>query len=100
MVVRDESGRRVADVQRRAVKRYCPQTQVPHLHDDTGNGALKVSAAWLIERAGFGKGYGDAARISTKHALALTNPGSTDTAALLALARQIRAGVRETSASS
>lgn len=50
MVVRDESGRRVADVQRRAVKRYGPQTQVPHLRDDTGNGALKV-AAWLIERA-------------------------------------------------
>jgi UDP-N-acetylmuramate dehydrogenase len=85
-----------ADVQRRAAKRYGPQTQVPHLHEDTEDGALKVSAAWLIERAGFGKGYGDAARISTKHALALTNPGSADTAALLALARQIRAGVRET----
>ncbi len=85
-----------AEVQRRAAKRYGPKTRVPHLHDDAVGGALKVSAAWLIERAGFGKGYGGAARISTKHALALTNPGGADTAALLALARQIRAGVRET----
>jgi UDP-N-acetylmuramate dehydrogenase len=85
-----------ADVQRRATMRYGPQTRVPHLHDGTEDGALKVSAAWLIERAGFGKGYGNTARISTKHALALTNPGSADTAALLNLARQIRAGVRET----
>lgn len=57
---------------------------------------VRVSAAWLIERAGFGRGYGDAARISTKHTLALTNPGSADAAGLLDLARQIRAGVRET----
>jgi UDP-N-acetylmuramate dehydrogenase len=85
-----------ADVQRRAAKHYGPQTRVPHLHDDAEDGTLKVSAAWLIERAGFGKGYGDTARISTKHALALTNPGGADTAALLALARLIRAGVRET----
>jgi UDP-N-acetylmuramate dehydrogenase len=85
-----------ADVQRRAARRYGPQTRVPHLPDGTEGGALKVSAAWLIERAGFGKGYGDPARVSTKHALALTNPGRADTAALLALARQIRAGVRET----
>jgi UDP-N-acetylmuramate dehydrogenase len=88
--------RQFADVQRRAAKRYGPQTRVPHLHDDAEDGTLKVSAAWLIERAGFGKGYGDAARISTKHALALTNPGDADTAALLALARLIRAGVRDT----
>ena len=85
-----------AAVQRRASERCGPQTQVPHFHADIGNGAVKVSAAWLIEQAGFGKGYGGAARISTKHTLALTNPGSADTAALLALARQIRAGVRET----
>jgi UDP-N-acetylmuramate dehydrogenase len=85
-----------ADVQRAVARRYGAQTRVPHLHDDAEDGKLKVSAAWLIERAGFSKGYGDAARISTKHALALTNPGGADTAALLALARLIRAGVRET----
>lgn len=84
------------EVQRRAAEHCGPQTQVPHFNADTGDGAVMVSAAWLIEQAGFGKGYGGAARISTKHTLALTNPGSADTAALLTLARQIRAGVRET----
>jgi UDP-N-acetylmuramate dehydrogenase len=60
------------------------------------DGRVKTSAAWLIERAGFGKGYGrGAARLSTKHTLALTNRGGATTAELLALAREIRAGVRE-----
>lgn len=86
-----------ADVQRRATQRYGPQFRVPHLHDATGDGALKVSAAWLIERAGFGKGYhpGDGARISAKHTLALVNAGSATTAGLMALAREIRDGVRD-----
>lgn len=58
----------------------------------------KLSAAWLIERAGFGKGYGTAdgrARLSTKHTLAVTNRGSASTAELLALAREVRDGVAE-----
>jgi UDP-N-acetylmuramate dehydrogenase len=60
------------------------------------NGSVKTSAAWLIERAGFGKGYGDGAvRLSTKHTLALTNRGGATTAELLALAREIRDGVDE-----
>ena len=60
------------------------------------DGRVKVSAAWLIEQAGFGKGYGSgAARISTKHTLALTNRGGATTADLLALAREIRDGVRD-----
>jgi UDP-N-acetylmuramate dehydrogenase len=61
-------------------------------------GQVKVPAAWLIERAGFGKGYpgGAGPRISTKHTLALVNPGGASTTALLALAREIRDGVRET----
>ncbi|MFC4588668.1 UDP-N-acetylmuramate dehydrogenase [Sphaerisporangium corydalis] len=42
-------------------------------------GAVKVPAAWLIEHAGFPKGYRRGpARISTKHTLALTNPGGLD----------------------
>jgi UDP-N-acetylmuramate dehydrogenase len=58
-------------------------------------GGVKVSAAWLIERAGFGKGYGTGrARISAKHSLALTNRGGADTKELLDLAREIRSGVR------
>ena len=59
------------------------------------DGRVKTSAAWLIERAGFGKGYGvGPARVSTKHTLALTNRGGATTAELLTLAREIRAGVR------
>jgi UDP-N-acetylmuramate dehydrogenase len=59
-------------------------------------GRVKTSAAWLIERAGFGKGYGDgAARVSTKHTLALTNRGGATTVELLALAREIRDGVEQ-----
>jgi UDP-N-acetylmuramate dehydrogenase len=59
---------------------------------------VKLSAAWLIERAGFSKGWRlpddpDGARISTKHALALTNPGQATTAGLIRLAKQIKAGV-------
>jgi len=58
------------------------------------DGTVKTSAAWLIEQAGFRKGYGrDGVAISTKHTLALTNRGTGTTAALLDLAREIRAGV-------
>ncbi|WP_030374091.1 UDP-N-acetylmuramate dehydrogenase [Streptomyces rimosus] len=60
-----------------------------------GEGRVKTSAAWLIDRAGFTKGYGDgSARISTKHTLALTNRGGATTEDLLALAREVREGVR------
>jgi UDP-N-acetylmuramate dehydrogenase len=61
------------------------------------DGRVKTSAAWLIERAGFTKGYGDPgpAAVSGKHTLALTNRGSATTGDLLALAGEIRAGVRE-----
>jgi UDP-N-acetylmuramate dehydrogenase len=59
------------------------------------DGMVKISAAWLIEHAGFGRGYGAGpARISTKHTLALTNRGGARTADLLALAGEIRDGVR------
>ena len=60
------------------------------------DGAVKTSAAWLIERSGFARGHGTGpARISTKHTLALTNRGGATTADLLALAREVRDGVRE-----
>nr|WP_246470349.1 UDP-N-acetylmuramate dehydrogenase [Streptomyces olivoverticillatus] len=59
-----------------------------------GDGLVKTSAAWLIDKAGFTKGYGDGpARISTKHTLALTNRGAATTEDLLALAREVRDGV-------
>jgi UDP-N-acetylmuramate dehydrogenase len=64
------------------------------------DGKVKTSAAWLIEHAGFGKGYGlDRAggrvALSTKHTLALTNRGDATTEDLLALAREVRDGVEE-----
>ncbi len=61
-----------------------------------GTDAVKLSAAWLIERAGFGKGHlgpGGRVQLSGKHTLALTNRGGS-TADLLALATEIRDGVR------
>ena len=67
---------------------------VPHW--EAGEGLVKVSAAWLIEGAGFGKGFpgaGAGARISTKHALALTSPAGGSTAELMRLARRVRDGV-------
>ena len=61
-----------------------------------GDGRTKTSAAWLIDKAGFTKGYGSgAAQISTKHTLALTNRGGATTEDLLELAREVVAGVRE-----
>ncbi|WP_255560554.1 UDP-N-acetylmuramate dehydrogenase [Mumia sp. zg.B53] len=60
------------------------------------DGQVKTSAAWLIEHAGFGKGYGTtAARVSGKHTLALTNRGGATGYELLALAREIRDGVED-----
>ena len=62
------------------------------------DGGTKLSAAWLIERAGFAKGYagqGGRVRLSGKHTLALTNRGTASTADLLALAREVRDGVAE-----
>jgi UDP-N-acetylmuramate dehydrogenase len=68
-----------------------------HPRWDMPDGSIKVPAAWLIENAGFPKGYEKGAvRISTKHTLALTNPsGVATTRDLLALAREVREGVRE-----
>ena len=60
------------------------------------DGRIKTSAAWLIERSGFGKGYARGrVAISSKHALALVNRGGATTEELLALAREIAGGVRE-----
>jgi UDP-N-acetylmuramate dehydrogenase len=59
------------------------------------DGRVKTSAAWLIQHAGFARGHGDpdGIAISTKHVLALTNRGRGTTAQLVALAREIQAGV-------
>lgn len=57
---------------------------------------IKTSAAWLIQHAGFPRGFGDdKAALSTKHVLALTNRGAAQSADLVALARTVRDGVEE-----
>jgi UDP-N-acetylmuramate dehydrogenase len=89
----------MAAVEAAARARCGADTRVPGFEvAGSGDGLVKVPAAWLIERAGFGKGYsqGDGARISSKHTLALVNSGSASTAGLMALAREIRDGVRDT----
>lgn len=65
---------------------------LPRWSDAAG---VKTSAAWLIERAGFGKGFGmpGPAALSTKHTLAVTNRGSASAADVVALARAVRDGV-------
>ncbi|MFF4409051.1 UDP-N-acetylmuramate dehydrogenase [Streptoverticillium reticulum] len=76
----------------RVTERLGPDVTPPAF--PAGDGMFKTSAAWLIDRAGFTKGYGTgAARISTKHTLALTNRGGATTEELLALAREVRDGV-------
>jgi UDP-N-acetylmuramate dehydrogenase len=89
---------RFADLERAVAGTCGPGVAVPRF--PAGPGQVKVPAAWLIERAGFGKGYtpgpdGQGARISAKHTLALVNPGGATTAGLLALAREVADGVRK-----
>ena len=80
-----------------------PATRIPQY--PAPGGQVKVSAAWLIEQAGFWKGYPGkpggqpdgpvrGPRISAKHTLALVNPGGATTASLLELAAEIRDTVR------
>jgi len=56
----------------------------------------KVSAAWLVEHSGFGKGFRmGRAGISSKHALALINPGDAEAVDIVALKEAIQRGVEE-----
>jgi UDP-N-acetylmuramate dehydrogenase len=62
---------------------------------EAGDGRFKLAAAWLVERAGFAKGWGEGrVGVSRKHALALVNRGGANAQELLAVARTIREGVR------
>ncbi|MGF1662589.1 MAG: UDP-N-acetylmuramate dehydrogenase [Kineosporiaceae bacterium] len=60
-----------------------------------GDGLVKLPAAWLIERAGVGRGHGlpGPVAVSTKHTLALTNRGGATAADVVSLAREVRAAV-------
>ncbi|KRE35868.1 UDP-N-acetylenolpyruvoylglucosamine reductase [Janibacter sp. Soil728] len=80
----------------RAARRLGPAGPVPPIFP-AGEGQSKTSAAWLIDKAGFGKGHrmpGPAA-LSTKHTLAVTNRGSATAGDVAALAREVRDGVHE-----
>ena len=90
---------------RQVVDQRCgPGVPIPQFPAEPGQ--VKVPAAWLIGQAGFHKGYqgarraddgrpGPAAHISTKHTLALVNPGDARTADVIGLAREIRDQVRD-----
>ena len=72
------------------------RSQVPVPNYPAPDG-VKLAAGWLVEQAGFDKGYpgdGAPARLSTKHALAVTNRGNATAADVIALARRVRDGVR------
>jgi UDP-N-acetylmuramate dehydrogenase len=59
-------------------------------------GSVKLSAAWLIERSGFERGFRlGRAGISSRHGLALVNTGGATAEEIVALARRVRRGVRE-----
>ena len=59
------------------------------------DGRVKLSAAWLIERAGFRRGYRKGnATISENHTLALVNRGGATAREVVALAREIQGGVQ------
>jgi UDP-N-acetylmuramate dehydrogenase len=80
---------------RRATQRAGDQVHPPAWPE--AQGRIKTSAAWLIERAGFHRGYGRGrVGISSKHTLALVNRGGATTAELLALAHELRTGVLKT----
>ncbi|MDX6714374.1 MAG: UDP-N-acetylmuramate dehydrogenase [Baekduia sp.] len=84
----------LAALQDRVAAHLGPDAPLPPAFPEP-DGQTKTSAAWLIERAGFQRGYGDpdGIAISTKHVLALTNRGAGTTAGLVALAREIADGV-------
>ncbi len=88
------TAQQLSGLRERVAARCGPQVQPPEWAEPDGR--TKVSAAWLIERAGYGKGAFDGpVGISSKHTLALVNRGGGRTSELLGVARRIRAGVHD-----
>lgn len=70
------------------------ESPVPHY--PAPDGGIKIPAAWLIEKAGFGKGYAKGnAGLSSLHTLALTNRGGATAVEILALKAEILDRVEE-----
>jgi len=68
--------------------------EVPHFQ--TGNGLVKIPAAWLIEQCAYRKGLRrGGVGISSRHSLALVHHGGATTEELVALAREVRGAVRD-----
>ncbi|HEX8152111.1 MAG TPA: UDP-N-acetylmuramate dehydrogenase [Thermoanaerobaculia bacterium] len=65
-------------------------------HFPGGEGTIKLSAAWLIEHAGFHKGFvhGNVG-LSTKHTLAVINRGDGTAREVVELVQMVQHGVRE-----
>jgi len=73
--------------------RVVPLGEVPAPPPPASSGLVKLSAAWLIEHAGVGRGFrlpGSGAAISSKHTLALTNRGAATAADVAELARFVQ----------
>ena len=80
-----------ADLQKRAEAKGLTLPSYPALEKNR-----KVSAAWLVEKSGFARGYGFGhVGISSKHALAIVNRGEATAAEVLALKDQIQQRVEE-----
>jgi len=81
-------------VHRDHYERIAASSPVPVPSYPAGEGQVKLPAAWLVEQAGFTKGYGEGpAGISSRHTLALVNRGGAKASDVLTLATQILHGV-------
>jgi UDP-N-acetylmuramate dehydrogenase len=61
---------------------------------EPGGARVKLAAAWLVERAGFGRGQTDGpAGISTRHTLAIVAHEGARAADVVRVARRVRDGV-------
>ncbi|MGB3258080.1 MAG: UDP-N-acetylmuramate dehydrogenase [Ornithinimicrobium sp.] len=87
----------MAELRQRALERLGPDGPTPPEFAGAGD-TVKTSAAWLIDKAGYTKGYGlpGPAALSTKHTLAVTNRGQARADDVIALARDVRDGVERT----
>ncbi len=95
-VVTEEQFQRIATVHAATGLSEKAPPRFPAGPELENQGRVKVPAAWLIEQAGFGKGYArGAAAVSSRHTLALTNRGGATAAEILALADLITAEVEK-----
>ena len=84
-----------AEYERIAALPICKDKKPPSFPAPTGT--VKMSAAWLVERSGFQKGYGDGrVGISSKHSLAIVNRGGATASDVVRLKNKVQEGVFQT----